>query len=139
VVAPAADDAAVDDLAADDAAAGVDAGAEDTAGEAAGSGAIEDRSTVDPTDRIVEVVGEAEVMVTSFCGSTLGDGVELVVVGAEPGTVLEGSVNSQTLQAQAFDDGVAYQVLVITDTSFTVAPELPGADEPFEAELEGCG
>ncbi len=109
--------------------------ATDSSGSA--SGDIASKLSNDPVDSKQITEGGLTVLAASFCGSQVGDGVEILATGFSSGDVIDAEVNGSFTQLVPTQPDLLQQILTTSSESYTVEVLLPdGSDVTFE--LTGC-
>jgi hypothetical protein len=106
-------------------------------GGGSASGDIASKLSNDPVDSKQITEGGLTVLAASFCGSQVGDGVEILATGFSSGDVIDAEVNGSSTQLVPTQPELLQQILTTSSESYTVEVFLPdGSDVTFE--LTGC-
>lgn len=101
------------------------------------SGDLASKLSNDPVDSNQITEGDLSVLAASFCGSQVGDGVEILATGFSSGDTIDAEVNGQSTQLVPTQPDLLQQILTTSAESYTVEVFLPdGSDVTFE--LAGC-
>ena len=108
-----------------------------TGSSGSASGDIASKLSNDPVDSKQITEGGRTVLAASFCGSQVGDGVEILATGFSSGDVIDAEVNGSSTQLVPTQPDLLQQILTTSSESYTVEVLLPdGSDVTFE--LTGC-